>query len=214
MFDGQAQGWEPFVTRRHGNHFADTISREAREQYEALISEMPYIGGDENPMTRQLLLAATNLAFYKAMKARGKTARETGKIVYDALVKRFSQHPVSPARALTPEEIHDNHERATRSQDRRYPGDWVSEFFVGDGVEFDYGWDTLECGVQKLYHAHGADEFLPYVCFLDFVIIPRRGWGFARTMTLAEGYEKCDFRYQVGGGAEREWPPPFPEEAD
>jgi hypothetical protein len=35
------------------------------------------------------------------------------------------------------------------------------------------------------------------------------GWGFTRTMTLAEGYEKCNFWLGRGGETERGWPPPL-----
>lgn len=54
-------------------------------------------------------------------------------------------------------------------------------------------------GTQKLYHAHGADEFLAFYCYLDFVTHRTIGWSFARTMTLAEGHEQCDFRWKKGG---------------
>lgn len=211
LFDDHAQAWRPFIASRYGDDFANAILSEAREQHEALIPEIPYIGGDENPMTRHLIRSTTSLAFYKAMKARGKPARETGKIVYDAVVERVSQLTVSPARTLSPEDILSKREQARRSQERRYPGDWVWEFVEGDGVKFDYGYDFLECGTQKLYHAQGADEFLPFYCFLDFVTSKTSGWGFARTMTLAEGYQKCDFRFKKGGRTEQEWPPPFLE---
>jgi hypothetical protein len=82
---------------------------------------------------------------------------------------------------------------ALKSQERRYPDDWVWEYVEGDVVQFDYGRDFLECASQKLYHAHGADEFLPYYCYLEFVTQRTLGWGFMRTQTLAEGYQRCDF---------------------
>jgi hypothetical protein len=211
LFDDHAQAWRPFIASRYGDDFANAILREAREQHEALIPEISYIGGDENPMTRHLIRSTTSLAFYKAMKARGKPARETGKIIYDAVAERVSQLTVSPARTLSPEDILSKREQARRSQEHRYPGDWVWQFVEGDGVEFDYGYDFMECGTQKLYHAQGADEFLPFYCFLDFVTSKASGWGFARTMTLAEGYQKCDFRFKKGGRTEQEWPPPFLE---
>ncbi len=209
LFDDHAQAWKPFIANRFGDDFANTILKEAREQHEALIPEIPYIGGHENPMTRHLVRSTTSLALYQAMRAQGKTAEEAGKIVYDAVVERVSHLPVSPAKALSPEDTVSKREQARKSQERRYPGDWVWEFVEGDGVEFDYGYDFLECGTQKLYHAQGADEFLPFYCFLDFVTSNTSGWGLARTTTLAEGYEKCDFRFKRGAKMEQEWPPPF-----
>jgi hypothetical protein len=146
------------------------------------------------------------------MKALGKTAEEVGKVVYDAVVGFVSQLPPRPFKELSAEYIAKGKEQARKSQDRHYPEDWVWEFVEGDGMEFDYGYDFLECGTQKLYHAQDADEFLPFYCYLDFVTHRTTGWGFARSMTLAEGYEKCDFRWKKGGKTRTGWPPPFLEE--
>jgi len=212
QFDTHAKAWRPFLAASYGDKFAEAVLKDAREQYEALIPEIPYIGGDENPMTRHLVRSTTSLVLYKVMKARGKTAEEVGKVVYGAVVEVVNQLPPRPTKELSAEYIAKEKQQAQKSQERHYPGDWVWEFVVGDGVEFDYGYDFLECGTQKLYHTHNADEFLPFYCYLDFVTSRTPGWGFARSMTLAEGYEKCDFRYKKGGETKRAWPPPFLKE--
>ena len=160
-------------------------------------------------MTRHLVRSTTSLVLYKVMKAWGKTAEEVGKIVYDAVVASVSQMPPLPGPELSAAYMAEEKERARKSQEHRYSEDWVWEFVEGDGVEFDYGRDFLECGTQKLYHAHDADEFLPFYCYLDFVTHRTIGWGFARTKTLAEGDERCDFRNKKGGETKRGWPPPF-----
>ena len=148
LFDTHAQAWKPFIISRYGDDFADTILREAREQHEALIPEIPYIGGDENPMTRHLIRSTTSLAFYQAMKTRGKTAEETGRIVYDAVVE--SVRHLSPSAPLTAEDMDRKREQARKSQKRRYPGDWVWEFIAGTGQEFDYGYDFFEVIIERL----------------------------------------------------------------
>lgn len=207
LYDLHAQAWKPFLVTCYGEDLANTITQEGRAQHEALIPELPYIGGDENPMTRHLIRSTTSLALYKAMKAHGKTAEEAGKIVYDAVVESVSHLP--PTSPPTPERLAQEREQARWSQERRYPGDWVWAFVEGDGVAFDYGYDFLECATQKLYHACGADEFLPSYCYLDFATQRTLGWGFSRTMTLAEGHERCTFRYKRGGETQKGWPPPF-----
>lgn len=209
QFDTHAQAWKPFLVQKYGNEFTDAVLRETRQQYEAMIPTVPYIGGDENPMTRHLIRSTTSLMLYKVMKAWGKTAEEVGKIIYDAVEASVSQLPRLPGQELTPEFRAEEKELARRSQERRYSADWVWEFVEGNGVEFDYGRDFLECASQKLYHAHDADEFLPYYCYLDFVTQRTIGWGFSRTQTLAEGYQRCDFRMKKGGVTQKGWPPPF-----
>lgn len=212
LFDDHAQVWKPFLVSTYGDSFAVLILGEAREYHEALIPEIPYIGGDKNPMTRHLVRSTTSLALYKAMEAHGIPAEEPGKIIYGAIIERVRHLPVSPAEPLSQENIQMKREQAKKSQERRYSGDWVWEFVEGDGVQFDYGYDFIECGTQKLYHAKGADEFLPFYCFFDFATNKASDWGLTRTMTLGEGYEKCDFRYKRGRKTEQEWPPLFLEE--
>jgi hypothetical protein len=154
-------------------------------------------------------VAHTSLALYQAMKAHGKTAREAGQVIYAAVVASVSQLPPRPYTPPSPEFIAQEKELALRSQERCYSEDWVWEFVKGDGREFDYGYDFLECGALKLYHAHAAGEFLPFFCYLDFVTHRTVGQGFVRTTTLAEGHEKCDFRWNKGGETKKGWPPPF-----
>ena len=57
--------------------FAAAILKQAREQFEALIPQIPYIGGDENHLTASLIGSARCLALYKAMKAGCKTMVES-----------------------------------------------------------------------------------------------------------------------------------------
>jgi hypothetical protein len=212
LYDTHSRAWRPLLARRYGDTLAEEIIQDAREVLEGLIRELPYIGGDDNPMTRHLLRSTTSLVLYKVMKARGKTPEEVGKIIYDAVAHAVSQLPAHPFKELSAEDMAQEREQARKSQERRYPGDWVWEFVEGDGEEFDFGYDFLECGTQKLYHAHDADEFLPFYCYLDFVTQRTSGWGFARSMTLGEGYDKCDFRWKKGGETRKGWPPPFLEQ--
>ena len=90
QFDTHAKAWRRFLAASYGDEFAEAVLRDAREQYEALIPEIPYIGGAENPMTRHLVRSTTSLVLYKVMKARGKTVAEVGKVVYDAVVEAVS----------------------------------------------------------------------------------------------------------------------------
>ena len=77
----------------------------------------------------------------------------------------------------------------------------------GDGRNFDYGVDYTECAICKFYHAEDADELVPYVCLLDYPVSKALGTGMARTTTLADGAERCDFRFKPGRPVERMWPP-------
>jgi hypothetical protein len=210
-FDADVKRWRPILAGRYGDDFADRVLNESRVEFKVLISQIPYIGGDES-WTGSLVESVRCLAFYKAMKKNGKTVQETGKVLYDAVLARIDvpQTAIPLSELLTPEQLMDRRRRRTqKSQERRYAEGYVCEFIIGDGAEFDYGYDFKECAAQKFYRAQGADEFLPFFCFLDYPSSKMLGLGLVRTMTLAEGYEKCDHRFKSGRKTELEWPPPF-----
>jgi hypothetical protein len=210
-FDADVKCWRPLLAGRYGDDFADGILSESRVEFKVLIPQIPYIGGDES-WTGSLVESVRCLALYKAMKKNGKTAPETGKMLYDVILARaeMSQIPIPFSESLTSEQFVERRRgRAQKSQERRYAEGYVCEFILGDGVEFDYGYDFKECAAQKFYRAQGADEFLPFFCFLDYPSSKMLGLGLVRTMTLAEGYEKCDHRFKSGRKTELEWPPPF-----
>ena len=211
-FDEESQYWSAFIAIQYGEDFAHLIIESSREEFEVLLPHLPYIGGEENHLTGSLVEAARVLAFYKAMKKRGRTAQETGKILYDAALARIDDPPavLPPSEVLDTGQLMERRRRqADRSQERRYPEDYVYEFVAGEGEEFDYGYDFLECAAHKFYHKQGADEFTPFYCFLDY---PKSKMGLRRTMTLAEGQPKCNHRFKEGRKIELGWPPPYLKE--
>ena len=88
--------------------------------------------------------------------------------------------------------------RAASSLEREYPGGYVLAYVEGDGRDYDYGIDYIECASCKFLNAQGAPELGPYVCAVDKIASEMLGWGLRRTTTLAQGGERCDFRFKKG----------------
>ena len=90
----------------------------------------------------------------------------------------------------------------------------MSYFIEGNNEEFDYGLDITECGICKLYAAYGVEKLSRYMCLSDYVISKAFNRGLVRYNTIAEGAEKCDFRYKKGRETfvyplRKGWPPDF-----
>ena len=51
------------------------------QRFEALLPEVPYIGGDENRYTRNLCLTAAMLALYRSLQSRGATVEEAARVI-------------------------------------------------------------------------------------------------------------------------------------
>ena len=86
--------------------------------------------------------------------------------------------------------------QAAEQQLRKHPGNWVGEFVEGDGREFDWGIDYIECGAQKFMRAMGGTELSPYLCKYDQILSKYLHWGMTRTTRIAIGCERCNFRYK------------------
>lgn len=77
---------------------------------------------------------------------------------------------------------------------RKYKNDWVVDV-IEKNDDFEFGFDYHECGVCKLCRDEGCPEYAKYLCRLDFMTSDMMGIKLRRTMTLAEGFDKCDFRF-------------------
>ena len=211
QFEEDVKRWRLFLLEQYGEIQSYKILLEAREEFEKLIPQIPYISGDENNLTKNLVDSVRYLALYKAMKNYEIPVAEIGKVIYEGYLKKVGEPlNIAPGKWLTLEQrLEQSKQGATRSQEKRYPGDYVYTFVAGDGKRFDHGFDFTECASLKFYHQQDADELLPYYCYLDFVAAEVRGFGFTRTMTLYEGHSKCNHRFKNGGKTKAGWPPPF-----
>ena len=201
------------VSAYFGDDLVQTIMKEIRDEFEALIPQIPYVGGERNIYGPIFEMAVPHLALYRVLKSRGKSTVEIGKIIYFALEIFFDKFPPTfmGFAEMDQKELMEFHEQAAaETQKRKYPGDWVLDIPApGKDGDYDFAYDELECGLCKFFEAQGASEIMPYICFADFVISRACGTGLCRTKTLAEGGDKCDFRYKYGRPVTEGWPPEF-----
>jgi len=188
---------------RYGEEKATALISNSRREYEALIPQIPYIG-DKNPLLIFLLPTSRYLALYRALQNQGRTVEDAGQMVYEMGQAELKAIPrlvrgVIGCVWFSPWFLRRLKKRAMESQQHRYPGGYVLTYVEGDGQSFDYGIDYTECASCKFLSAQCALELAPYVCAVDKAASEMLGWGLSRTMTLAEGHEKCDFRFKKGG---------------
>jgi hypothetical protein len=207
-FDKAAKHMRVAVAARYGGGFAETALTQARLEFEKLIPELPYIGGRKNRLTEMLVGSTWCLALHRVFRNHGKTAEETGAIIDATVRAQFGRIP-KPLRALAGIYMSSGlylgrlRKQAAQSQERTYPGNWVFDVIDGHGsggggADFDYGIDFAECGICKFYKDRDAEELIPYLCATDFPVSELLGTGLIRTTTLADGSERCNFRFKRG----------------
>ena len=207
-FERANRWFKPHLTERYGQVFFESVRLAARNEYEALIPKIPYIGGSKVHMTSDLMESVLLLAYLRALKAHGKTAEESRDIILRGMETRLAQYPKFLPRILgrvTFSRLYlGNLQRQAReSQKREYPDGFVFDVVIGDGIEFDWGLNFSECGIRKFYQAQNASEFLPIVCRIDYVLSDAFGYGLVRTKTLGEGAGSCNPRMKRG--RQTEW---------
>ncbi len=189
------------MTAKYGQKFVDEFELEVRDEFKKLMPHVPYIGGDANPFTGQLLFSVQFLSLYRVMARNGIDTGEGGiaslKIFSDWLdsLPRFEDTTDTPDQEAYLQQLR---EWASVSQERLYSGDWVYEFYERGGADGEIGQDITECAILKLYRDYGMVDFVPYICAMDILLSEARHNGLHRTQTLAEGGDKCDFRFKVG----------------
>jgi len=189
-----------------GEQKYNEISITTHNEFEALLPQIPYIGGDDKPLTDDLINATILLPLIRVFKKKGLEYREIGRIVYELFEAFYKVIPQADD-IFSEEYISNAKERANDSKSRQYPGDWVFDFIKGDGKTFTFGIDYSECGVYKFYKSQGAEDFMPLVCIADYAQARAYGYGLKRTQSIGNGDDVCDFRYLKNGTTPRAWPP-------
>jgi hypothetical protein len=196
--------------RRPAAELAEMLA-DARKIHAGLLP-LPDIGGPNNLVYASFVIGPQYVALYRAMRPHGFTAADVGKLIYDLavidLAKRSDDLRRNGERFFTPDYFALLQNWAARSQERRYPMDWVQTVFSGDGRDFDIGVDYVECGLVKFFAAHGVPELAPFPCRIDFPTARAEGTGLARTTALATGGRRCDFRYKKGRAVTQGWDSP------
>lgn len=202
-FDRAISLVKPVLVARYGEE-ANALIHASRQKYCDLIPQIPYIG-DNNPLVDVFYLPASrHLGIYKAFQEHGKTVEEVGQLVYKIGEAEITAIPGFVRRAVRIAWFSRwftarLQKRAAQSRERKYPGGYVVAYLQGDEEEFDYEFDYIECAVLNFFRGQGAAELVPYLCAIDKIASELMGWGLRRTMTLADGCAKCDFRFKKDG---------------
>lgn len=177
--------------------------KQMTEEFENLIPQIPYIGGNKNYYTRVLIQMISNLAIFRILEKEGFTYREIGELFYEFVdihqrIRKEKYEKMGRDMAnypFTSQYVNQVIFIAETSQKRAFPYDWVLEFVEGDGITFEYGFDIIECGVYKIFKELGAEKYVPLQCVNRIREAQIFGYGVFRTQTLATGAPSCDYRY-------------------
>jgi hypothetical protein len=193
-FDKTANLIRDYVVSRYGENLADTLSRKARQKYDQLIPHIPHVDGLP-ALNSFIRIAALELSVFRAMKKHGKSAGEAWELCHEALKARTEAMPKFIRRLIGWYLFTGFVKNRARKMSGRDLGGFTMEY-----VEQEGGWGVnyIRCAIHDFLKEQDAEDFSPYVCLSDMTLSDAMGWGLKRTGTLADGCEKCDFRFIKG----------------
>jgi hypothetical protein len=177
----------------------DEIIAELMVEAKILVKNIPYIGGDENPFTPNLATAVPVAGFFRVMERHGIEPGKSGPLSIELTKLQYEKVPSEKnlAKIISDRFMADDAvpRWAAKSREHPFPGDFRYLLVWSNG---EGGVDFTECAILKYFKAMGLESYVPYLCAQDAVISEICGQGLRRTTTLAEGGNKCDFRYSPG----------------
>ena len=193
------------MVRERAHLSNDGIRQEVVDEFEIVLSHMPYVGGAANRMSDFFMRLIGFMAISRVLRRHGVPLLMIGEIereTYKAQLltvpeaERFAsghQFMSSENQTLLREQAAKS---VTKGHQEGFPEDFSYDFVEpGPGDNFEFGINYKACGFCKFAASHGDKEILPNICGLDFDAYATRGIHLVRTQTLAGGASHCDFRF-------------------
>jgi hypothetical protein len=192
---------EPMLRERAHLSDLDEIRSEVMDEFEIVLTQMPYVGGPASRMSDFFMRLMGFMAIGRVLRRHGVPLPIIGDIERESYKAQLLMVPeaerlASGRQFMSAENRILLREQAAKSLAEDYKEDFVYDFIEpGPGDNFEFGIDYKACGFCKFAARHGDQEILPHICGLDFEAYATRGIHLERTQTLAGGASHCNFRF-------------------
>ena len=192
---------EPILRERAQLSDIDGIRQEVMDEFEIVLTQMPYVGGAASRMSDFFMRLTGFMAIGRVLRRHGVSLPMIGDIERETYKAQLLTAPeaerlASGRQFMSPENQTWLREQAVKSHAEEFPEDFVYDFVEpGPGDNFEFGINYKACGFCKFAARHGDKEILPSICGLDFEAYATRGIRLERTQTLAGGASHCNFRF-------------------
>lgn len=194
-----------FAKENYPNDFFNILADTDRH-YAGISGDTAFARTSRNPIDRRLDFSAYFLAFIKALDEKGERFENIRKICLEittAYVEPKSKIQECFKRLL-PRMINTwfgrrlvkgLHKRVSVNSN---PGGFVAHIITDreETYGFGYGVDIVECGICKLYGKHNYSKYASILCEVDEITSGLAGLQLIRSGTIANGAQKCDFRFK------------------
>src|SRR5262245_44356637 len=192
---------EPALRERAQLSNIDEIRQEVMDEFEIVLTQMPYVGGTASRMSDFFMRLIGFIAMGRVLRRHGVPLPVIGDIERETYKAQLLTVPeaerlASGRQFMSPENQAWLREQAAKSHAEEFPEDFIYDFVEpAPGDTFEFGINYKSCGFCKFAARHDDHEILPHICGLDFDAYATRGIRLERTQTLAGGASHCNFRF-------------------
>lgn len=185
-----------------------------------LLEHFPYIGGDKVSGTKNLTGAYYFVAMGEVLKQYGAAMTEIGHLMVLSYERKTLRLP-GPVRVLmgkiyqSPKLLN----KVLMKKDARNarnamanPGSFETRTQLPPETGYDFSYHNLVCPRANFARAFGYEEYMPYLCNLDYVNFGLLGAPLYREHTCFEDGDYCDFKLKIGAEPLEYWPPVFTQD--
>lgn len=186
--------------------------------YESKMLEyFPYIGGDSISGTRNLTGAYFFVAMGEVLKGYGLSIEDSGHLmvlsyqrttqklpgIVKPMMKFLVRHPKLLQKAFLKKDTQNAENAAVN------PGSFETRTLVPPEEGCIFSYHNLVCPLSDFAKKYGYEEYMPYICNLDYVMFGELGVPLYRSRTCFEDGDYCDFNVKAGAEVMKSWPPVF-----
>jgi L-2-amino-thiazoline-4-carboxylic acid hydrolase len=179
---------------------------DTENHYHIISADTTFARTSKNPVDRRLDFCSYFLALIKTLDEKGETFENIRKICLQ-ITTEYVQ-PKSKVQAflkrLLPKLtntwfgqilIKAFHKRVSVNSN---PDGFIAQIITDKQETFGlgYGVDIIECGICKLFKKHNYTKYASILCEVDEITSGLAGLQLIRTGTIANGAQKCDFRFK------------------
>ncbi len=185
-----------------------------------MLEEFPYIGGDESSGTKNLTGAFGFVSMGEVLKTYGVSLEETGYLMVCSYERKMSRIPgfVKPIVKMVfsktdfVNKLLLKKDAKNEENVKQNPGSFITKTQIPPEKGCDISYHNLYCPLSVFAREHGYEEYMPYLCNLDYVMFGMLGLPLMREHTCFEDGDYCDFKTRLTETPLPYWPPVFTQE--
>ena len=182
-----------------------------------MLERFPFIGGNSASGTNNLTEAYMLVAMGEYLKKFGMATEEIGRLMTVAYERRMMKMPVFVRKIMgkmftNPKLLNRmflKKDAANTENAAKNPGSFETKMQIPPEDGYDFSYHNLVCPLANFARKYGYEEYMPYLCNLDYVMFGIVGAPLFREHTCMEEGGYCDFKLKVGAEPMPYLPPVF-----